>query len=74
VASDWPTYDSRRISAQLRRQGFVVNRKRVMRLMGEMGLEGKTYRKKRRTTNSGHPFPRYANLVQSLEVVRPDRV
>jgi transposase InsO family protein len=74
VASVWPTYGSRRIAAQLRRQGWIVNRKRVMRLMGEMGLVGKTYRKKRRTTNSDHPFPRYANLVQALEIVRPDQV
>lgn len=74
LASAWPTYGSRRVTAQLRRQGFVVNRKRVMRLMGDMGLEGKTYRKKRRTTNSDHPFPRFANLVQELEVVRPDQL
>jgi len=74
VASAWPTYGSRRITAQLRRAGFRVNRKRVMRLMGEIGLEGKTYRKKRRTTNSDHPYPRYANLVQDLEVVRPDQL
>lgn len=74
VASAWLTYGSRRVTAQLRRQGFVVNRKRVMRLMGEMGLAGKTYRKKRRTTQSDHPFPRFANLVQELEVVRPDQV
>ena len=38
VASEWPTYGSRRITAQLRRQGQAVNRKRVSRLLGEMGL------------------------------------
>lgn len=74
VAGIWPTYGYRRLTAQLRREGWPVNGKRIRRLMGELGLQGKIYRKKRRTTNSDHPFPRYPNLVQELEVVRPDQV
>jgi putative transposase len=74
VAATWPTYGYRRITAQLRREGWLVNSKRVRRLMGQLGFQGKVYRKKRRTTNSDHPFPRYPNLVQDLEVVRPDQV
>ena len=74
VAGTWPTYGYRRLTAQLRREGWPVNGKRIRRLMGELGLQGKVYRKKRRTTNSDHPFPRYPNLVQELEVVRPDQV
>lgn len=34
-----PLYGSRRITAWLRRQGEVVNRKRGQRLMRKMGLE-----------------------------------
>jgi putative transposase len=74
VAGTWPTYGYRRLTAQLRREGWPVNGKHIRRLMGELGLQGKVYRKKRRTTNSDHPFPRYPNLVQELEVVRPDQV
>jgi transposase InsO family protein len=74
VAGTWPTYGYRRLTAQLQREGWSVNEKRVRRVMGELGLQGKVYRKKRRTTNSDHPFPRYPNLVQELEVVRPDQV
>ncbi len=74
VAAEWPTYGYRRVTAQLRRQGWLVNRKRVQRLMRLMDLQAKTKRKKRRTTNSEHDFPRYPNLVQGLEVVRPDQV
>jgi putative transposase len=74
VAATWPTYGYRRITAQLRREGWLVNSKGVRRLMGQLGFQGKVYRKKRRTTNSDHPFPRYPNLVQDLEVVRPDQV
>jgi|TARA_Y100000031_G_scaffold152121_1_gene194647 transposase InsO family protein len=74
VAADWPTYGYRRVTAQLRRQGWRVNAKRVRRLMGALGLTGKPATSKRRTTNSAHPFPRYPNLVVDLEVVAPEHV
>ncbi len=74
IAGRWPTYGYRRITAELRREGWVVNGKRVRRIMSETGLVGKTYRKKRRATNSDHPFPRFPNLVCDLEVVKPDEV
>ena len=38
LATAWPTYGSRRITAELRRQGWEINRKRDTRLMKEMGL------------------------------------
>jgi putative transposase len=74
VASDWPTYGSRRIAAQLRREGRPINRKRVSRLLREMGLQVKRKYKKRKTTDSDHPFPRYPNLVQDLEIIHPEQV
>ena len=75
VVAEWPTYGYRRVTAQLRRQEWVINHKRVRRLMREMdSLQARKKRKKRRTTNSEHDFPRYPNLVQDLEIVRPDQV
>ena len=74
VVLDWPTYGSRRITAQLRREGWLVNRKRVSRLLSDMGLKVKAKRKKHNTTDSNHPFPRYSNLVQDLEIVHLDQV
>jgi len=74
VAGEWPTYGYRRITAQLRRQEWRVNHKRVQRLMRLMDIQAKTKRKKRRTTNSEHDFPRYPNRVQDLEIVRPEQV
>lgn len=74
VAAEWPTYGYRRVTEQLRRQGWVVNHKRVGRLMREMGLQAKIKPKKGKTTNSQHSFPRYPNLVEELEIVRPDQV
>ena len=52
----------------------VVNAKRVRRLMHELGIAGEAPERKPRTTDSGHAYPRYPNLVEGLEVTRPDQV
>ena len=74
VAGQFPTYGYRRVTAELQRREWPVNRKRVARLMREMGLQAKIKPKKRRTTNSNHDLPRYPNLVQDLLIWRPDQV
>lgn len=40
IYTDHPFYGSRRITAQLQREGWLVNRKAVQRHMREMGIEG----------------------------------
>lgn len=76
VAGEYPTYGTRRLMHQLRRQpyGYVVNRKRIQRLARLEGLLRPVKRRKIRTTDSQHPYPRYENLVKNLEIVRPDQV
>lgn len=74
VAGEWPTYGYRRLTAMMRRLGWPVNSKRVRRWMDELGIHGAPPTRKRRTTSSNHAFPRYANLVQDLEITRPDQV
>jgi putative transposase len=75
VAGQWPTYGYRRLKRQLERDTEqVVNHKKLRRLMHELGLVVKKKAQKRRTTHSQHPWPRYPNLVQDLEIVRPDQV
>jgi putative transposase len=73
-AETWPTYGYRRLTAQLRREGWPVNSKRIQRLMQEMGLQGQAPKRKVRTTHSQHGFRRYPNLVQNLSIVRPHQV
>ena len=73
-AAEWPAYGYRRITKQLQRGEWVVNHKRVQRLMRLMGIQARIRRRKRRTTNSEHGFPRYPNLVLDLEVVQPEQV
>ena len=74
LAGAWPTYGYRRLTAMLRREGHTVNGKRVRRLMAELGIKGKPPRRRLHTTNSSHAFPRYPNLVEGLDVVRPEQV
>lgn len=74
AAGQWPTYGYRRLTAQLQREGFRVNSKRVRRLMGELGLAQKQKVAKRRTTQSDHSFARHPNLVRDLKVISPDQV
>lgn len=74
LAGQWPTYGYRRLTVMLRREGHTVNAKRVRRLMAELGLSGEPPPRHPRTTDSVHGFPRFPNLVESLEVVRPDQV
>ena len=74
LAGRWPTYGYRRLTVMLRREGHTVNTKRVRRLMAELGLCAEPPSRHPRTTNSVHSFPRFPNLVESLEVIRPDQV
>jgi putative transposase len=74
LAGEWPTYGYRRLTAMMRRLDWPVNGKRVRRWMHELNLHGIMPTRKRRTTNSNHSFPRYPNLVQDLEITRPDQV
>ena len=76
IAGQYPTYGSRRVMHQLRRAPYQmqVNRKRVQRMMAQKGLLRLQKRRKKRTTDSDHPYPRYPNLVKDLEIVRPDQV
>ena len=74
VCAEFPCYGYRRVTAELRRRGWQINRKRTARRMKIMGLQAKKVVRKRRTTNSDHSFPRYPNLVADLVVQRPDEV
>jgi transposase InsO family protein len=74
LAAQYPTYGYRRLTALLRRAGWVVNHKRVQRLMVAMGLQRRVKRRTRQTTDSRHPYWRYLNLVAGLDVTAPDQV
>lgn len=68
-------YGYRRITVELRRQGYVVNTKRVLRLMREDNLL--VLRRKSfvpQTTDSGHVFPIAPNLIRELVPTGLDQI
>jgi transposase InsO family protein len=70
----WPYYGYRRVTAQLRREGWTVNTKVVRRLMHEFGVYGRIGRVRWHTTDSTHDLPRHPNLVRDLVVTCPDQL
>jgi putative transposase len=58
------TYGSPRVQKVLEQQGIKVSRPRVARLMQDLGLKGKFYRRFKTTTNSKHSQPIANNLLE----------
>ena len=72
-AASRKTYGSPRILRDLREAGHRVSRKRVARLMRDLGLEGRRKRRFRATTDSRHRFPVAANvLMREFDVEAPN--
>ena len=61
-------YGYRRVGAELRRQGFVVNHKKVLRLLREDNLLAVKKRRFVLTTETSPFLPVYPNLAQRLHV------
>jgi len=65
-----PYYGYRRMTAQLKREKLMINHKRVLRMMREMGIQGRIKRKYTTTTNSRHNNKIYPNLITKLKITR----
>ena len=74
IALRWPAYGYRRVHAELVRQGWQVNHKRVLRLMRSDNLLCVRRRKFLFTTDSRHRLPIYPNLVEELIVTGIDQL
>jgi len=68
ICLEFPGYGYRRVTEQLKHDELVINHKKVLRLMRESDLLCRARRKRVKTTNSKHPFPRYPNLIKDLVV------
>jgi putative transposase len=70
--TDRPYFGSRRMAIWLQGQGHEVNRKRVQRLMGLMGLEAIYPKKKLSEPGCGHRI--YPYLLRGVSISRPNQV
>jgi putative transposase len=67
-------YGYRRITAALRREGHIVNSKRVLRLMKEDNLLALGKRRSVFTTDSRHTLPVYPNFAPSLTLTQANQL
>jgi transposase InsO family protein len=74
ICLEFPRYGYRRVTHQLRREGWLVNHKKVLRLMRESDLLCRVKRKWVKTTDSSHGFARYSNLIKGLTVTHLNQV
>jgi putative transposase len=74
IALEWPCYGWRRVTAELHHRGWVVNHKRVLRLMREDNLLCLRRRKFVVTTDSDHQLPVYPNLAADLALAGIDQL
>jgi len=74
ICLGFPRYGYRRVTWQLKREGKQVNHKKVLRLMRENDLLCRIKRKRVKTTNSRHRFPRYPNLIKGMVITRLNQV
>jgi putative transposase len=74
ICLGFPRYGYRRVTFQLKREGMQVNHKKVLRLMRESDLLCRVRRRRVKTTDSQHRFPRYSNLIKGIIITRLNRV
>jgi putative transposase len=74
ICLEFVGYGYRRVTKQLQHEGMVINHKKVLRLMRQSDLLCRARRKRVKTTDSRHYFPRYPNLIKQLVVGRINQV
>ena len=70
--TDWPFLGSRRLTAMLRAEGSAVNRKRIQRLMRQMGIAALGPKPRTTIPAPGHKVFPY--LLRDLTIDRPNQV
>ena len=67
ICDEFEVYGWRRVRAELRHQGVVVNHKKIRRLMREHDLQPRRRRRYVATTDSDHDQPIYPQSSQGLD-------
>ena len=74
ITDEFECYGYRRVGAELRHRGHVVNAKKVRRLMRENELNPRKRRRFTRTTDSCHNGPIFPFVARDYAVHGPDRL
>ena len=74
ITDAFECYGYRRVGAELRHRGYVVNAKKVRRLMREHDLNPRRRRRFTRTTDSNHDGPIFPFVARDFEVHGPDQL
>jgi transposase InsO family protein len=74
ISREYPYYGYRRITASLRRDKVIVNHKKVLKIMKELGIQVRIKRKYITTTNSKHNNRIYSNLIKNKELTGINQV
>lgn len=73
IVLEFPGYGYRRVTAELHRQQWEVNHKRVLRIMRAVSLLCQLQRSWVTTTDSRHGLPTYPNLLAGLVLTGPNQ-
>ena len=73
IVLEFPGYGYRRVTAELHRQQWLVNHKRVLRIMRQEALLCQLQRSWVATTDSRHALQTYPNLLADLALWRPNQ-
>lgn len=74
ICAEFPRYGYRRVTAQLRRDGMIVNHKKVMRIMKEQELTVRPRRRYVVTTDSNHAGPVFPDLARAVVLTAPNQL
>lgn len=66
ICLESPRYGYRRVTKELQREGWIVNHKRVLRVMRENDLLCRIKKRRINTTDSNHSHPVFPNLIKKL--------
>lgn len=73
IAIEFPRYGYRRMTIELHNRGYLVNHKKVLRLMREDNLLCVKKKFKPLTTDSNHPHRVYPNFLRYKKLIRPNQ-
>ena len=74
ICDEFEAYGYRRVDAELRHRGIVVNSKKVRRLMREHDSQPKCRRRFVATTDSDHDYPIFPDLARGRIIDGPNQL